>query len=363
MMMTERPTTAERRDLEDMSTLGMDWDNETLETAAVTNAEQGSVATGDVDEEDIEADKRKYLEKHAMVVDGFKCPDEFVKIITPMEFEELVNLFTKFDVDPSNTIDKHETKKVLLYLGMEASMDMAKELLEIIDIDESGEIDFNEFCNFIVMLKRGDPRLQGYGAMLQHLNSTPLGELERQASGRNLKIRFVIVEKREATLTQPTNYIVEVRLTGLYHTLVNGEVEARHMTKKFQGIGQTTKEAKYAAASNALLNLGESMPGILDYLTFHNVERERSSLILTTNTFSPCCVRCRRALQGGRISGGVAGVAERQPAAGRGPRQGGGHPGKQGLLPAQEHHADAPHPHLVQPGPLCGGAPGPGPDR
>jgi hypothetical protein len=287
MMMAERPTTAERRDLEDMSTLGMDWDNETLETAAVTNAEQGSVATGDVDEEDIEADERKYLEKHAMVVDGFKCPDEFVKIITPMEFEELVNLFTKFDVDHSNTIDKHETKKVLLYLGMEASMDMAKELLEIIDIDKSGEIDFNEFCNFIVMLKRGDPRLQGYGAMLQHLNSTPLGELERQASGRNLKIRFVIVEKREATLTQPTNYIVEVRLTGLYHTLVNGEVEARHMTKKFQGIGQTTKEAKYAAASNALLNLGESMPGILDYLTFHNVERERSSLILTTSTLAP----------------------------------------------------------------------------
>lgn len=260
-MITGRMMTANRRDFEDMSSLGMDWDNETLETAVVTQGEHASQVTGDVDEEDVAADERKYLEMHAMVVDGYKCPDEFVKIITPMEFEEIVNLFTKFDVDHSDTIDKHEIKKVLLYLGMEASMDMAKDLLEIIDVDKSGEIDFNEFCNFIVMLKRGDPRLQGYSSMLQVLNSTPLGELERQASSRNLKIRFVIIEKREATLTQPTQYIVEVRLTGVYHTLVNGEVEARHMTKKFQGMGNTTKEAKYAAASSALLNLGESMPG------------------------------------------------------------------------------------------------------
>ena len=259
-MLSERPLTAERRDLEDMSTLGMDWDNETLETAAVTK-EGGSVATGDIDEDDIEADEKRYLEQHAMVVDGYKCPDEFIKIITPMEFEEMVNLFTKFDVDHSNTIDKHETKKILLYLGMDASLDMAKELLEIIDVDKSGEIDFNEFCNFIVMLKRGDPRLQGYSSMLDVLNSTPLGELERQASSRNLNIRFVIVEKREATLTQPTNYIVEVRLSGIYHTMVNGEVEAKHMVKRFQGMGVTTKEAKYNAASSAILNLGESMPG------------------------------------------------------------------------------------------------------
>ncbi len=252
---------ADRRDLEDMSTLGMDWDNETIETNAVTNAENASVATGDIDEDDLEADQRRYLEEHAIVVDGYKCPDEFVNIITPMEFEEMVNLFTKFDVDHSNTIDKHETKKILIYLGMDASMEMAIELLDIVDVDKSGEIDFEEFCNFIVMLKRGDPRLQGYGAMLLVLNSTPLGELERQCVTRGLKIKFVIKEKREATLTNPTQWIVEVQLSGVFHNLENGEVLATQMTKRFQGIGTTTKEAKYNAASNAIINLGESMPG------------------------------------------------------------------------------------------------------
>lgn len=260
--------TADRRDLEDMSSLGMDWDNETMETAAVTNAENGSLATGDIDEDDLEADQKRYLEEHAMVVDGFKCPDQFLSLITPMEFEEMVNLFTKFDVDHSNTIDKHETKKILIYLGMDASMDMAAELLDIVDVDKSGEIDFDEFCNFIVMLKRGDPRLQGYGSMLSVLNSTPLGELERQCSTRNLKIRFVIVEKREATLTNPTQWIVEVQLSGIFHNIVNGEVVPTVMTRKFQGIGLTTKEAKYNAASNAIINLGESMPGtVCKFLT------------------------------------------------------------------------------------------------
>ena len=173
----------------------------------------------------------------------------------------MVNLFTKFDVDHSNTIDKHEVKKILLYLGMEASMEMAKDLLDVVDVDKSGEIDFDEFCNFIVLLKRGDPRLKGISSMLTVLNATPLGELERQATSRNLKISFAIMEKREATLTNPTTWIVEVRLTGVYHTLVDGEVEAKPGIRRFQGMGVTTKEAKYNAAANAIVNLGESMPG------------------------------------------------------------------------------------------------------
>jgi hypothetical protein len=258
-MIVSRPGTTDRRDFEDMSTLGMDMDQESVNTASVTNASVG--LGGEVDEEDLIADEQKYLRDNEMIVDGYKCPDEFVKILTPMEFEEMVHLFTKFDVDGSNTIDKHETKKILLYLGMDASMEMATQLLDVVDVDKSGEIDFEEFCSFIVLLKRGDPRLKGFGNMLDVLTSTPLGELERQAAGRNLKINFTIVEKREATLTVPTTWIVELRLTGIFHSLVNGEVVGQNMIKRFQGMGPTTKEAKYNAAASAIINLGESMPG------------------------------------------------------------------------------------------------------
>ncbi len=128
-----------------------------------------------------------------------------------MEFEEMVSLFTKFDSNKSGTIDKHETKKILNFLGMDSSLERAEELLNIVDADKSGEIDFDEFCKFIVMIKRGDERLSSFGSLLEKINSTPLGELERQCKNRDLKIKFIIVEERPASLTNPTLYVVEVQ--------------------------------------------------------------------------------------------------------------------------------------------------------
>jgi hypothetical protein len=197
-------------DFDDMSTIGGDWENETKGGSSVAKGENDSVMQGDIDEDDIEADLAKYYKENELIVDGFKCPDEFLKLITPMEFEEMVALFTRFDSNKSGTIDKHETKKILHFLGMDSSLERAEELLDIVDADKSGEIDFDEFCKFIVMIKRGDERLTKFGSMLDKLNSTPLGELERQAKNRDLKIRFVIVEERPASLMNPTLYVVEV---------------------------------------------------------------------------------------------------------------------------------------------------------
>ncbi|KAJ1430655.1 hypothetical protein B484DRAFT_49632 [Ochromonadaceae sp. CCMP2298] len=248
---------------EDMSTLGGDWDNQTMDESQVTKGDGGgSVATGDMDEDDIEADQQRYLKENEMIVEGLRCPDEYLNHLTPMEFEEIVNMFLKFDADGSGTIDKHEVKKILTFLGMEASIKMAQELIDVIDVDQSGEIDFQEFCGFIVLLKKGDPRLGGFGSMLNMLNSTPLGELEKQCATRGLRISFQVVEKRESTLTHPTCWIVQVILVGNFHSIVEGEVVATMGTRKYQGLGPTTKEAKYNAASNAIINLGESMPGV-----------------------------------------------------------------------------------------------------
>jgi len=100
-------------------------------------------------------------------------------------------------------------------------------------------------------------------SILGMISSTPLGELEKQATIRKLKINFKIIEQREATLTQPTLWVVEVNLYGNYQKLINnGEVIEEKAIKRFQGMGNTTKEAKYNAASNALLGLGDTMPGI-----------------------------------------------------------------------------------------------------
>ena len=55
---------------------------------------------------DIEEERKRVSQEYEMVVNGFKCPDEYINVLTPMEFEELVKMFMEFDVDGSKTIDK-----------------------------------------------------------------------------------------------------------------------------------------------------------------------------------------------------------------------------------------------------------------
>lgn len=39
-----------------------------------------------------------------LVVDGYVCPPEFLSILTPMEFEEIVGLFRQYDTNRNNSI-------------------------------------------------------------------------------------------------------------------------------------------------------------------------------------------------------------------------------------------------------------------
>jgi hypothetical protein len=147
---------------------------------------------------------------HVMEVLGLKCPKEFVNVITPMEFEEIVDLFLKYDVDGSGTIDKHEARKILESLGMESSLEKSEEMLKIVDSDGSGEISFPEYCRFIVMIKQGDERFEKFGALLSKVHNTPLGELEKQAKLRNLVTKFNVIDMRENSAGTETTYIMEV---------------------------------------------------------------------------------------------------------------------------------------------------------
>lgn len=249
--------------MEDISTIGFDMDNDSSVYSSIAGKEggDGNEIMGDLDEDDIEADKAKYFAENAMVVDGFKCPDEYINLITPMEFEELVSLFTRFDSNHSGTIDVHETKKILHFLGMDFSIEKAEDLLRIVDTDGSGEIDFSEFIGFIIMIKRGDERLKGFSTMLDKINSTPLGELERQATSRDFKIEFQVVEIRPPSLVNPTLYVVELKLSGTWYNVENGEITGRFGVRRFQGMGNNVREAKYTAATAAIVNLGDAMPG------------------------------------------------------------------------------------------------------
>jgi len=198
-----------------------------------------------------------------MVVDGFRCPEEFELKLSPMEFEEMVSLFQTYDANGSGTIDKHEARKILQGLGMEASLEKAEELLAMVDGDGSGEIDFDEFCTFIVLIKEGDEKLAAFNDLLENIHETPLGTLEKAAKQQGYKLAFFTVEQREATATNPAIYVVELHMTGMFYEMVVGKgAVGTFTTVKFQGLGVTNREAKYAAAKQGNMRLAKMMPGV-----------------------------------------------------------------------------------------------------
>jgi hypothetical protein len=204
-----------------------------------------------VEGEDEEGDDREFEEddRDRMECEGFFCPKHLVTKLTPMEFEEMVNLFLTYDANGGGTIDKHEARKILQSMDLEATLEKAEELMMMVDADGSGEIDFDEFCEFIFLVKDGDERFKGFDAILDNISDTPLGILEKAASTQGFVLKFETVEVREATATNPPISVVELHMTGMwYEKDEKGAAVGTHMTRKFQGLGQATKEAKYAAS-------------------------------------------------------------------------------------------------------------------
>ena len=165
-------------------------------------------------------------------------------------------------MDGSNSIDKHEARKILFDLGMDHSMEEAEKLFKIIDTDGGGELDFEEFVGFIVMLKKGDSRLAQFSKVMENLKNTPLGSLENQCRARGLKMRFITLEERPATSQQAAAFVVELNIAGHFVSLENGVLVDKFEVRKYQGIGETNRAAKGQAASSALMKLQAYLPGI-----------------------------------------------------------------------------------------------------
>ena len=197
-----------------------------------------------------------------MVIDGFKCPKHLMTKISPMEFEEMVHLFQTYDANGSGDIDKHEARKILLAMDLEATLEKAEELIAQVDADGSGEIDFDEFCDFVVLVKNGDERFKMFDNLLDAVSDTPLGILEKNAKTQGFEIKFQVVEEREATATNPKTVVVELLMTGLWWRDERGKATSTHQTRKFQGLGVNNREAKYQAASAAAVKLRQMMPGV-----------------------------------------------------------------------------------------------------
>lgn len=92
--------------------------------------------------------------EYQLEFEGFVCPESLVNDFTPSQFEEMVSMFKRTDADGSGNIDLEEINKMLADMDMDHLQDAALELLEDLDTDGSGELDFAEFCDFFSRLQK-----------------------------------------------------------------------------------------------------------------------------------------------------------------------------------------------------------------
>jgi EF-hand domain pair len=96
---------------------------------------------------------------------------EHSKFLTEKEFEHIVDLFNEVDLDGSGYINQEETQELLFKFGLDNTSKKAAEVFAVLDQDGSGEIDFDEFCEFIVLLKNHDDRFVGFADVLDSITN------------------------------------------------------------------------------------------------------------------------------------------------------------------------------------------------
>lgn len=75
--------------------------------------------------------------------------------------DKLKLVFNKLDLDGGGTIEEDELRHGLRQVGREIPHDVMAELMDKVDTDKSGSIDFAEFVEFVVLLKNNGVALDG----------------------------------------------------------------------------------------------------------------------------------------------------------------------------------------------------------
>lgn len=85
----------------------------------------------------------------------FYCSPELKLRFKENEFQDIIEAFKKADTDGSGALDESEVLGVMKGFGANMSRKRLKELICVLDVDGSGEIEFEEFVGLVYGARKG----------------------------------------------------------------------------------------------------------------------------------------------------------------------------------------------------------------
>lgn len=93
-----------------------------------------------------------------MAVFRYAAQDSTVASLDKDEIESFKKAFALFDKDSSGSIQTDELRAVINSLGQDVPGHVMKQMISVMDVDNSGEIDFNEFIKLMLTIPKLDDR-------------------------------------------------------------------------------------------------------------------------------------------------------------------------------------------------------------
>jgi hypothetical protein len=195
--------------------------------------------------------------------EAYNCPPALANEFSNQELDEFRDLFTSIDEDGSGAVSSKELGLIFEKIGEEVTEERLAEIVVEVDADRSGEVEFGEFLTLMAKFKKAEGAFGNAAALVEKLGSTPMTLLRREAGKRDMGVRYAMKELRPATSAAPASYVFGVYLTGEWCELKGGMTVTRTVEEReFQGVGRSTRDAKFSAATFALSKLKEFLPGL-----------------------------------------------------------------------------------------------------
>jgi len=208
-----------------------------------------------------EKDAEERARRKAELVEKLVVPEQFASFFSPFEIEDLQDRFIDFDEDLSGTISVAELSKVFAALGEDIETDVLERLVEQVDENNSGALEWEEFVAMFADFKSAHSRMAKFMNVLGTLVKTPCVALKQEARRRKLDVFYSLIEVRAADSWNPQQFVMEVGVSGAFHEVVGEKTTTVVEARYFDGIGRTTRAAKFKAATMAMISLRENAPG------------------------------------------------------------------------------------------------------